>query len=186
MHSLLACRAYRKLADFADALPASFCPRDGVANGTMLDPDTLARLAWMSGNYGNASESDVGTLEKEQQQARPLTEVLTMPRNPRRGLFALRPERAQQQPSPRTQRPDYPAVPPGDVIGVGVQVMTQSTSHEDHNVELPLHTQRRETMVMPSKEARQGSIATLDSSWSSNGFGGGSSSGGSDSCGGKF
>lgn len=49
MHALLACRAYRKLSDFADTLPASFCPKDKVANGTMLDPDILARLAWMSG-----------------------------------------------------------------------------------------------------------------------------------------
>lgn len=50
LHALLACRAYRKLSDFADTLPLSFCARDKVRNGTMLDADTLARLAWISGN----------------------------------------------------------------------------------------------------------------------------------------
>lgn len=71
MHAILACKAYRKLSDFAETLPPSFCPKEKVANGTMLDPDTLARLAWMSGSIngdlfrGNESHSATAQQEKE-------------------------------------------------------------------------------------------------------------------------
>ncbi|CAO1636792.1 unnamed protein product [Parajaminaea phylloscopi] len=63
MHSLLACRAYRNLSDFADTLPTSFCPKKRVANGTMLDPDTLARLAWMTGGAPGDAISGETTIQ---------------------------------------------------------------------------------------------------------------------------
>lgn len=181
MHSLLACRAYRKLSDFAEALPASFCPRDKVANGTMLDPDTLARLAWMSGNHGARGEANGDeAMEKgssaggssPRRVAASLTEVLTLPRHPRRGLFKMRSREEEEE-----QRSS-------SGVGVGVQVVTQCSSQGDAE-EVP----HREAMVMLPPPiiggARQGSIATVDSTWSSHhagggGGGSGSSSGGSE------
>ncbi|PWN22673.1 hypothetical protein BCV69DRAFT_296653 [Microstroma glucosiphilum] len=56
MHAIIACRAYRNLSDFADTLPLSFCARDKVRNGTMLDQETLARLAWLKGSAGAEKE----------------------------------------------------------------------------------------------------------------------------------
>jgi hypothetical protein len=56
MHAIIACRAYRNLSDFADTLPLSFCARDKVRDGTMLDQETLARLAWFTGAAGAEEE----------------------------------------------------------------------------------------------------------------------------------
>lgn len=60
MHAIIACRAYRNLSDFADTLPLSFCARDKVRDGTMLDQETLARLAWFTGAKGAEEEVSGG------------------------------------------------------------------------------------------------------------------------------
>lgn len=62
MHAIMACRAYRNLSDFADTLPLSFRARDKVRDGTMLDQETLARLAWFTGAAGAEEE---GSSRKE-------------------------------------------------------------------------------------------------------------------------
>jgi len=47
LHSLLAARAYRNLSDMCERLP--FSMRIKVSNGTVLDADTLGRIAFMMG-----------------------------------------------------------------------------------------------------------------------------------------
>lgn len=56
LHSLLACRAYRNLSNFCERLPVAW--RVKVSNGTMLDRDTLARIAFITGGEAAIAEAE--------------------------------------------------------------------------------------------------------------------------------
>jgi len=56
LHSLLACRAFRNLSNFCERLPVAW--RVKVSNGTMLDRDTLARIAFITGGEAAIAEAE--------------------------------------------------------------------------------------------------------------------------------